>query len=40
MPEKIKAGVNTDRSQWDYVYSEETKAELHKYLDFDESLIP
>ena len=40
MSEKIKAGVNTVRGPWDYVYSDETKAELHKYLDFDESLIP
>ncbi len=37
---KIKAGINTIRSQWDYVYSDETKAGLHEYLDFDESLIP
>lgn len=40
MSQKIKAGVNTIRHQWDYVYSDETKKLLHEHLEFDESLIP
>jgi phosphoglycerate dehydrogenase-like enzyme len=37
---KIKAGVNTSRTQWEYVFSPETREQLHELLDFDESLIP
>lgn len=36
----IRAGINTVREQWDYVYSEETQAKLARLLDFDPDLIP
>ena len=37
--EKIKAGVNTTRGAWNYVFSHETQENLKRILDFDESLI-
>jgi len=40
MERRVKAGVNAVRGMWEYVFSPETRAELHEVLDFDESLIP
>ncbi len=40
MEGKIKAGVNTSRDKWEYVFSPSTRERLHEILDFDESLIP
>ena len=37
---KQRAAINTVRSNWERVFSPETRAKLHEVLDFDESLIP
>lgn len=36
----VRAGINTVRSQWDYVYSEQTQSRLAEILDFDPALVP
>lgn len=40
MTKKLKAGINTVRDQWEYVFSQQTRQRLHELLDFDEELIP
>lgn len=37
---KPKAGINTTVDQWDYVYGQDTQAELAELLDIDLSRIP
>lgn len=37
---KPRAAVNTVRSNWERVFSPETRARLHEVLEFDESAIP
>jgi phosphoglycerate dehydrogenase-like enzyme len=37
---KQRALINTVRANWERVFSEETRANLHRVLDFDERLIP
>jgi phosphoglycerate dehydrogenase-like enzyme len=39
MSEKIRAGINTTRDMWNYVFSSQTKTDLAEHLDFDESSI-
>ena len=36
----IRAGINTVRDQWDYVYSEQTQSKLAEVLEFDPARIP
>ena len=38
--ERIKAGINTNRRQWEYVFSPGTREKLSRYLELDEPLIP
>lgn len=40
MTDRIKAGINTVRSQWESVFSRETRAALAAHLELDESLVP
>ena len=40
MPQKKRAGVNTVRRQFDYVFSASTQKKLSDLLDIDYSLIP
>jgi phosphoglycerate dehydrogenase-like enzyme len=39
MGRKIKAGINTTKSNWNYVFSNETKSGLSGYLEFDKNLL-
>jgi phosphoglycerate dehydrogenase-like enzyme len=40
MARRKKAGINTNRNNWNYVFSEETKSALAEVLEFDETLVP
>lgn len=37
---RIKAGINTTRENWGYVFRPETVAQLHEHLEFDDSNLP
>jgi len=36
---RLRAGINTDRRHWEYVFSPETRARFHDILVIDENLI-
>jgi phosphoglycerate dehydrogenase-like enzyme len=40
MTERPRAGVNTFREAWEYVFGEDTRARLHEILEIDEASIP
>ena len=38
--DRIKAGINTTRANWEYVFRPETIERLREYLEFDDSNLP